>query len=128
MVSYVVLRETREPGYKFEIRMIKRPPKAIDSLIKQYLTGLSTAEQRKIFARILATASQGPKPKPEQYGDLGHGIYEIKIGQHRIPFFYAGQGLIVLTHGFFKTGQRAPGQQVLRARELRDLYVRRYGG
>lgn len=72
-------------------------------------------------------AEMGPQPKPERYGDLGDGIYEMKIDQHRVPFFYAGEGIIVLTHGFHKTTQKAPRNEVQRARELRELYQQQFG-
>ncbi len=73
-------------------------------------------------------AVMGPHSQPERYGDLGDGIYEIKVGQHRIPFFYAGKGIIVLTHGFFKTTQQAPPAEIRRARDLHELYHQQMGG
>lgn len=128
MVGYTVLKEAiTHPAAKFEIRMIKRPPDAPSSILGDYLNGLSIADRRRVFKRILGTAIVGPQRNPERYGDLGDGIYEIKSGQHRIPFFYAGKGIIVLTHGFFKTTQKAPPREISRARQLRDLYIRRFG-
>jgi phage-related protein len=129
MVGYTVIRSTRDRDrFQFEIRMLKRPAFAERSLVRQYLLGQSLRDQEKIVSRIMTMAEMGPKPRPERYGDLGEGIYEMKIDQHRIPFFYAGQGIIVLTHGFFKTTQKAPPREVRRARELRSLYDQQFGG
>lgn len=128
MVSYAVLADTSQvPNAKFEIRMIRRPAEAVQSLVKQYLDHVSRRDHTKIYAAIIEMVRRGPYPNPERYGDLGDGIYEIKVGQHRIPFFYAGRGIIVLTHGFFKTTQQAPPAEIRRARDLRELYNERYG-
>ncbi len=128
MVSYTVLPGTSDTSrFEFEMRMMKRPSFAEHSLVKQYLLSQQPRDQHKIASRIATMAEMGPEPKPERYGDLGDGIYEMKIDQHRIPFFYAGKGIIVLTHGFFKTTQKAPAREIRRARELRDLYQQQFG-
>jgi len=129
MVGYAVLRGTEDRAtYRFEIRMMKRPADAPESLVRRYTDGLSAAGQRKVYERVLAMALVGPHSNPERYGDLGDGIYELKVGQHRLPFFYDGKGVIVLTHGFLKRQRKAPPTEVRRAQELRDLYRRCYGG
>lgn len=123
MVSHVVLRETTDRSrFKFEIQMIRRPPDADHSLVKQYLSDQPRADQKKIVSRIMQMAELGPHRNAERYGDLGEGIYELKVGQHRIPFFCGPPGVIVLTHGFFKRQDEAPPAEIMRARELRDLY------
>ncbi|MEA3403749.1 MAG: type II toxin-antitoxin system RelE/ParE family toxin [Armatimonadota bacterium] len=128
IVSYAVERATRlQHQYAFEIRMIRRPADARNSLVQQYLQGLSETEHKKVVSRIMTMAEIGPHRNRERYGSLGDGVYELKVGQHRIPFFYGGQGIIVLTHGFFKTHDEAPPAEVRRAKELRALYIEEFG-
>lgn len=128
MVHREVIDETRNgTRYKFEVHMIKRPPDAQHSLVRKYLLGQPIRDRAKIVSRIMRMAELGPHSNTERYNDLGDGIFELKVGQHRIPFFYGSRGVIVLTHGFFKRQQQAPPREVARARELRSLYNRKFG-
>ncbi len=56
---------------------------------------------------------------------LDDGIYELRPhsakGQYRILYFFSGQNVVVLTHGFFKKGWPVPLKEINRAKEIREL-------
>ncbi len=56
---------------------------------------------------------------------LADGIYELRahLGrvQLRMLYFYANQ-VAVITHGFFKRGDKVPTEEIERAKRFRDRY------
>ncbi len=88
MVHREILGETQDKTrYKFEVHMVKRPPDAECSLVREYLMAQPGRDQAKIISRIMRMAELGPHRNTEKYNDLGNGIFELKVDQHRIPFF-----------------------------------------
>ncbi len=124
MIEHVLLKR----GTKFEIRALRRPSDQ-DSLVKQYFGSLERRQRKKIHRRISVLAEMGPAPHREKFGKLKgfSGLYELKEKPSRIFFFYHGKGVIVMTHGFDKSGDETPPEEIDRALGLREMYLAKYG-
>ena len=63
---------------------------------------------------------------------LDDGISELRLqverNEYRLLFFFSGQQIVVVTHGFSKKTQRVPKAEIERARELRAEWLSRFGG
>jgi phage-related protein len=124
MIEYVVIAR----GTRFAIRALRRPSDQ-DSLVKQYFESLETSQRKKIHRRISLLAEMGPAPNPQKSRKLSgvSGLYELKEKPSRIFFFYHGKGVIVMTHGFDKSGDETPPEEIDRALRLREMYLAKYG-
>ena len=73
--------------------------------------------RKKVNALIFRTARNGPGPNKQKWRILKTGLFEMKSGQYRIPFFYHKSipKLIVITHIFKKKQEKCPRG------ELREL-------
>jgi Phage derived protein Gp49-like (DUF891) len=84
--------------------------------IEEYLDGLSDKPRVKIAALLQRMADAGVlsnnKFKPLAGSE---GIWEFKSDEHRLLYFQDGP-VWVLTHGFRKSGQKTPSEQIRRAR------------
>lgn len=52
-------------------------------------------------------------------------IWELRPDQHRVMFFHAREGKIVLLNHFRKETQKTPPKQIKKAIELRDDWKKR---
>jgi len=56
---------------------------------------------------------------------LDDGIFELRShsakGQYRILYFFHGQNVVVLSHGFFKKGWPVPAKEIEKAKKHREL-------
>lgn len=89
--------------------------------VDAFLKVLDEGERKKTVALIQRVADHGP-PRNEQICrsiQSVKGLYELKPGRVRIPFFYQN-GRIILTHAFFKKGQSTPQREIDRAVRLRN--------
>ncbi len=59
----------------------------------------------------------------------GTELFEVRVPAskqaYRFPCFFAGDTLVVLTHGFDKKTQKTPKAEIRRAEEYREDYLRR---
>jgi len=91
---------------------------------REYLEALQENEEKKVWALLKRSATQGkPPPNPERFDQLEGPLYEFKSHQHRLPCFHDGQGRIVITHGFRKKKDRTRRQEIDRAARLRTDYL-----
>jgi phage-related protein len=62
---------------------------------------------------------------------LENGIYELRIKvvrkQFRFFYFFFGQSIVVLTHGFLKKSQTTPRHEIEMAEKYRNIYMSRKG-
>ena len=60
----------------------------------------------------------------------GTELFEIRAlyakRAYRFPCFFAGDAVVVLTHGFGKKSQKTPQKELQRAESYRYDYLRRY--
>lgn len=76
------------------------------------------------LVRLRKFADTGKLQAPRQLNSLGDGLIEFKLAEGpRLLAYHAGkrqQGLVVLTHGFWKKSVRTPRQEIERARRIRE--------
>ena len=82
-------------------------------------------EMDKLAALLTETADNGP-PKNEtkfRYLPGTDGLYEFKTsGGLRLMCFWDDRSLIICTHGYTKGSQKAPKQELQRAKNLKSNY------
>lgn len=85
-----------------------------------FFDGLSISDKAKLMALFQLFANHGPIANDEKFGVLKDGLYEFKSFQIRMPFGYAKneRGVVVVTHGFRKKKDKAPPQEIDRARRI----------
>jgi hypothetical protein len=67
-------------------------------------------------------AESGPIANPDIYKPLRDGLYEVKVGVLRIVCFESKRGL-VCTHGFIKSSQKTPINEIKTGRWLRSIFL-----
>ncbi|MCD4785380.1 MAG: type II toxin-antitoxin system RelE/ParE family toxin [Candidatus Eremiobacteraeota bacterium] len=79
--------------------------------------GLEEADKKKVNALIKRTCDHGVGHNKQKWRELETGLFEMKSGQIRMPFFYHKElkGLIVVTHMFVKKRKRCPPEELERA-------------
>ena len=83
---------------------------------------------RKMMALLMEKVpAQGPpKHNRERCRHLDNGIYEFKVNQVRVFWFYDHEdgAAVVCSHGFSKKTQKTPPREIKRAKDLRRQYQR----
>jgi phage-related protein len=89
-------------------------------LAEEFFDQLPIAKKAKLMNLFRKLGDHGKHSNPEQFGDLGDGLYEFKSFQIRMPFAYAKneRSLILITHGFWKKRDKAPPPEIARARRI----------
>lgn len=89
---------------------------------EEFFDGLSPLEKAQLaqLFRILGDSTVGAPKNPTKFGVLDHDLYEFKSFQIRMPFGYAKseRGLVLITHGFRKKRDKAPPEEVARAKRI----------
>lgn len=83
--------------------------------------------QRQAYADVLIRledfAHTGTLIIPRELNELRDGLWEIKVGKIRLPFYYtpapARCGTVRITHGFTKNTDRTPLREIDRASGIR---------
>lgn len=96
--------------------------------MEAWLGRLETADE-EAFVNCLAAISElekrGFELRRPTADSLEDGIYELRPhsakGQYRILYFFHGQNLVVLTHGFLKKGWPVPPKEIKKAKKIREL-------
>lgn len=85
-----------------------------------FFEGLSLLNQAKLVRLFEIAGNARLFKNDEKFGDLGNGLFEFKSHQIRMPYAYAKgeRGVIVVSHGFIKKKQKAPPEEIRRAREI----------
>ena len=83
----------------------------------EFFNQLSKTDKAKLMALFKLAGDHASFKNKEKFGDLGHGLFEFKSFQNRMPFAYAKteRSLIVITHGFVKKKNKTPQQEIDRA-------------
>jgi len=84
---------------------------------------LQEKDRKKVAALLEITADYGPGTNVQKWKPLEKGLFEMKSGQIRMPFFYHGtlRNTIVITHIFFKKQRRCPVSELQKARDRKAL-------
>ena len=109
--------------YSLELSNGSRP-------IRDFIQDLEREDQRKLFPFIKRVAEHGPpgnNPEKSRAVEGETNLYELKSFKVRIMYFYAGEGIIVLTHGFMKHSGPPVGNEIERAKRIREEYLSIWG-
>ena len=71
------------------------------------------------LALIRDFAANGLRRNSNKYGNLKDGIFELKPGQYRFPYFYDVEKIAVISHGFIKKGRKTPRGEITKAKAAR---------
>lgn len=93
----------------------------------EWLTGLNAPKQvAKCLALIEQLKAMGHELRRPHADILSDGIYELRarVGrvQLRILYFFEDKKAVV-THGFIKTGQAVPPEEIDRSKQYRKNYL-----
>jgi len=86
----------------------------------EFFDALEDSDKAKLMALFRLLGDQGGISNPEKVGRLGEGLYEFKSFQIRMPFAYARheRRLVIISHGFIKKRDKAPKEEIERAKRI----------
>ncbi len=86
----------------------------------EFFDDLDMKDKAKLMALFRLACEHGDFHNKEKFGDLSDGLFEFKSFQVRMPFAYAKneRGVILITHGFIKKKNKAPKEEIERARRI----------
>ena len=99
--------------------------------VQDFLNSLNEKMEAKVAWTINRLEEFGYALREPYSKPLGEGIFELRVqvGRDisRVLYFFIVNGRAVLTHGFIKKTQKTPKQEIERAKEYRDDYIKRNG-
>ncbi len=93
-----------------------------ECLVRQYVSGLTPSEKKKIWALLERTGDHGTPKNTQKFNHLEGDLYEFKSFQDRLFCFFDGVGRIVITHGWKKKRDRATKEEIQRSFRLMKDY------
>ena len=87
-------------------------------LIRDFIDSLETVDQKKVMALLQRAAEHGPPSNTEKFKKLEDNIWEFKSFQVRILCALEVRKIIILTYGFIKKKDKAPPNEIAKAKEL----------
>ncbi len=89
--------------------------------VREFLEALSGNDEDSTIALLEYVATQGIPRNDKKCNSEGDGFFALKPGRVRLLFFYEPdlRRVIVVTHGYFKQGQKMPRREFRRAEKLR---------
>ena len=93
------------------------------STIRPFLEELETSERNSLL-RLIEELGKRDMRNTEKFRHEGDGLFAIKSGQIRIYCFFDSGNLMFLTNGVKKKQNRARREDVERACNLRDYYMK----
>jgi len=90
---------------------------------KDFLHSLDNLNRAKIVKIITKFAKVGKIWNTEQFKKIeGTDFWEFKCFQIRVPMYHCSRGIIALTHGFRKKGDKIPEGQMEKTKRIREEY------
>lgn len=100
-----------------EIRLFKQSDGTIP--LQEWLDELEGTNKKahdKCLERILRLSEFGNELRRPATDHLRDGVYELRTRhknvQYRILYFFCGQNVSILTHGFVKKGRKVPSKEI----------------
>jgi phage-related protein len=91
-----------------------------------YRDELNDTEKAKMLRLFNKMGEHGRIANREQFKQIeGTDLFEFKSFQIRMPCYFLPGGLVVITHGFRKKGDRTPPSEIDRATRIRQEDVAR---
>ena len=107
-------------GKKFTIEAAIRNNGSIPA--SDFIESLSKGDQVKVNALFRLLADMGRIGDEEKFKNLESGIWEFKSFQIRILCYFAKGRLAILTHGFFKKGNKTKKSEIEKAIQIKNEY------
>jgi phage-related protein len=85
---------------------------------KDFFDELPPRDQAKLMNLFSRLAEHGKITNPEKFGDLKEGFREFKSHQIRMRCRFTPGRLVVVTHGFVKKKDKAPKEEIARAKRI----------
>jgi phage-related protein len=95
---------------------------------KEFFDALPLKDQAKLMRLFELLAENGTIANPEKFRNLKEGFREFKSFQIRMLCRFLPQGVVLITHGFYKKQDRIPGEEIERARRIYAEDQQRVGG
>lgn len=111
-------RKIAYAGRRFQIAYARE--KSGRSPGADFFDELPIEDKAKLMNLFRLMGDDGAIRNKEKLGVLGDGLFEFKSFQIRMPFGYAARerGVILITHGFVKKRDKAPKEEIDRARRI----------
>jgi phage-related protein len=91
-------------------------------VLEEFMKDLPRPEQVKVLALMERMADYGSPQNDQKFKHLEGPLYELKSYQVRIPCFFDGARVVILTHGFLKKRDRTPRTEIDRALRMAKEY------
>ena len=89
--------------------------------VEEYLGKLSKMDLVMIGAALERLEREGHKARMPFSRSLRHGLFELRVSQQRILYFFSG-GKAILTNGFKKQTGQTPQHEFSKALRVKKLY------
>jgi len=98
-----------------------------NALAEEWLELLSPGLQKKFAALFVRLGDHGKIWNERKFKHLeaSNQIFEFKADSGRILCFFFFGKRVILTHGFFKKGDKTPKREIERAEEIKSDFERR---
>lgn len=94
---------------------------------KEFFEALPMRDQAKLMRLFARLADHGRIDNPEKFGNLKESFFEFKSFQIRMPCRFLPRGVVLITHGFRKKRDRAPREEIERAKRIFEEDQQRAG-
>ncbi len=100
-----------------------------ECLAEAWLDRQSEAMQKRFVALFMTLGDQGKIWNETKFKHLegSDGIFEFKADGGRVLCFFFVGHRVVLTHGFKKQGPKTPRGEIVRAEDLKKIFLQRSG-
>ena len=100
--------------------------------VAEFLDSLDNDMANKIQREILLLEEYGNMLREPHTKPLGDGIFELRAkfasNISRVLFFFYYKGMIILTNGFVKKTEKTPPEEIKKAKDARDDFIKRQRG
>lgn len=84
----------------------------------EFFEGLEDSDQAGLLKLFQLLGNFGKISSDQKFKKVDAEIWEFKKFQIRMPCAYARGGLVIVSHGFIKKGDKMPPTQLQRARDI----------
>lgn len=79
---------------------------------------LEDSDKAKLNTMFRYLGDQGRIANPEKFKKVDDELWEFKSHQIRMPCKFGDDRTVIISHGFFKKGDKIPPEQIKRARRI----------
>lgn len=122
-VSCLMKAHTIERGRWFTIKVLRTSSGR--SYFREFHDNeLEKRERAKVWYWIERRANHKQIRNEQRFSKLEDDIFELKpTDQVRLPGFFYGEGVFIITHGFKKQKRKTPRKEIRKAINCRDRFL-----